>query len=176
MEQTAVDYLVKEIHEFYMGRSEHSRDYIIDQAKQMEKEQHNFTFEVGRMFQISAETTFDEYFAETYGSNGSDATPPQTDISKEKQKGILVELMELDAKDGLYRTKMSDEETAIQFAEWLKENRWFHFEDGKWSYTFEHGTSISREAYEKNYRKTTKELYQLWYRELLKNQNHESKN
>lgn len=50
-------------------------------------------------------------------------------------------------------------DVAIKFAEWLYRNRWFNFEDDKWSYCFEHGTSISDESYEKNYRKTTEELF-----------------
>ena len=48
---------------------------------------------------------------------------------------------------------------ACRFAEWLQENRWFSFYQGKWNYTFEHGTSISEASYNKNYRKTTEELY-----------------
>jgi len=48
---------------------------------------------------------------------------------------------------------------ACRFAEWLQENRWFPFYQGKWNYTFENGTSISEALYNKNYRKTTEELY-----------------
>ncbi len=48
---------------------------------------------------------------------------------------------------------------ACQFAEWLQKNRWFSFNDEKWNYTFEHGTSITEASYNKNYRKTTRELY-----------------
>jgi hypothetical protein len=48
------------------------------------------------------------------------------------------------------------------FILWKDNNRWFSFSDGKWNYTFEQGTSISRAAYEKDYRKTTKELIELW--------------
>lgn len=48
---------------------------------------------------------------------------------------------------------------ACRFAEWLQENRWFSFSQGKWNYTFEDGTSISKKSYDKNYRKTTEELY-----------------
>lgn len=47
---------------------------------------------------------------------------------------------------------------AIEFAEWLYQNRWFRFEDGKWHYTFEMGTSLSRNEYQKNYVKTTQQL------------------
>ena len=49
---------------------------------------------------------------------------------------------------------------AIQFAVWLFENRWFYYdkETKKWSYTFEQGTSISKETYSKHYKKTTEEL------------------
>ena len=56
-----------------------------------------------------------------------------------------------------YQTDVSSR--ACRFAEWLQENRWFSFYQGKWNYTFEHGTSISEVSYNKNYRKTTEELY-----------------
>jgi hypothetical protein len=56
---------------------------------------------------------------------------------------------------------------AIQFAEWLFENRWFNFENGKWSYTFQQGTSISKKTYEKNYVKTTQELYSIFEKEIV---------
>ena len=48
---------------------------------------------------------------------------------------------------------------ACHFAEWLQENRWLTFYQGKWNYTFEQGTSMSKKTYDKNYRKTTQELY-----------------
>lgn len=48
---------------------------------------------------------------------------------------------------------------ACQFAEWLQEKRWFSYYQGKWNYTFEQGTSMSEKTYNKNYRKTTQELY-----------------
>ena len=54
---------------------------------------------------------------------------------------------------------------ACQFAEWLQENRWFSFYQGKWNYTFEQGTSISEATYNKNYRKTTQELYERFCQE-----------
>ena len=40
-------------------------------------------------------------------------------------------------------------------------NRWFYFDEKekKWSYTFEHGTAISTSEYNKNYKKTTKQLF-----------------
>jgi len=49
-----------------------------------------------------------------------------------------------------------------KFILWKDTNRWFNFSDGKWNYTFEQGTSISKENYEKDYRKTTKELIEIW--------------
>lgn len=55
---------------------------------------------------------------------------------------------------------------ACQFAEWLQENRWFSFYQGKWNYTFEHGTSMSKASYNKNYRKTTDELYSKFCQEF----------
>jgi hypothetical protein len=47
----------------------------------------------------------------------------------------------------------------LEFAEWLYQNRWFHFENGKWYYSFEAGTSVSDATYKKNYMKTTKLLF-----------------
>ena len=54
------------------------------------------------------------------------------------------------------------EQAACKFAEWLQENRWFHFnrDAKKWYYTFEHGTAMSDKAYQKNYVKTTAELFE----------------
>lgn len=54
------------------------------------------------------------------------------------------------------------EEVAVEFAEWMYQNRWFQFENGKWYYTFEQGTSMSDKQYQKEYVKTTAELYQLF--------------
>lgn len=51
---------------------------------------------------------------------------------------------------------------AIGFSEWLQENRWYSFIQGKWNYTFEQGTSISEASYDKNYRKTSQELLQIY--------------
>ena len=52
------------------------------------------------------------------------------------------------------------DDAMIQFAEWLNQNRWFTFENGKWCYSFENGTAISKANYDKNYRKSTTELQQ----------------
>ena len=52
--------------------------------------------------------------------------------------------------------------TAIAFAEWTQDNRWYTYENGKWRYTFEHGTAMRKESYEKNYVKTTEQLYNLF--------------
>lgn len=53
----------------------------------------------------------------------------------------------------------------VLFAEWLYRNRWFHFENGKWHYTFEMGTSMSDKTYQKNYVKPTSELYAMFQKE-----------
>lgn len=61
-------------------------------------------------------------------------------------------------------------EEATQFAEWLQENRWFTFQshtkwhpnEKRWYYTFEQGTAMGEAAYQKNYVKTTSQLYQLF--------------
>lgn len=56
---------------------------------------------------------------------------------------------------------------AVAFAEWLQESRWFNFErnEGLWYYTFEQGTAMSEKTYNKNYRKTTPELYALFIKD-----------
>jgi len=48
---------------------------------------------------------------------------------------------------------------ACDFAEWLQENRWFSFINGKWHYSFEHGTSISNLVLKERFQKTTQALY-----------------
>lgn len=55
-----------------------------------------------------------------------------------------------------------------KFDKWLEDNRWFTYSPVTklWSYTFEHGTSISKETREKNYMKTTEELYELFLKTL----------
>lgn len=54
---------------------------------------------------------------------------------------------------------------AGEFAVWLNANRWFNYEKGKWHYTFEHGTAMSTQDYEKNYMKTHEELYAIFCKE-----------
>lgn len=66
------------------------------------------------------------------------------------------------------------EAKAKEFAEWLHENRWYSFTGGKWNYTFENGTSISDATYEKNYRKTTEQLYET-FKQSTENCLHEFK-
>lgn len=61
--------------------------------------------------------------------------------------------------------KKYSEEDIEQFYIWKDENRWFNFSNGKWNYTFEHGTAMSESSYEKNYRKTTKELMAIWLKQ-----------
>ena len=68
------------------------------------------------------------------------------------------------AAQSLNEKKYSEEEIE-QFYIWKDENRWFNFSNGKWNYTFEHGTVMSKSSYEKNYRKTTKELMAIWLKQ-----------
>jgi hypothetical protein len=58
---------------------------------------------------------------------------------------------------------------SIAFDEWRIQNRWFEFSDGYYHYTFEHGTYISNREYNKNYRKTREELYNLFFESQQKN-------
>lgn len=53
-------------------------------------------------------------------------------------------------------------EQSIAFAEWKYANRWFTYENGYWCYTFEQATAVSDKTYNKLYRKTSEELYQLF--------------
>ena len=64
---------------------------------------------------------------------------------------------------------MADKNKSMLFAEWLFDNRWFNFDkaSGKWSYTFEQGTAMSKASYEKNYKKTTEQLYAMFENELI---------
>jgi hypothetical protein len=60
------------------------------------------------------------------------------------------------------RPDKADIELAVKFAQWLYNNRWFTFENGKWRYTFEMGTAISQASYNKNFVKTTEQLFNLF--------------
>lgn len=60
------------------------------------------------------------------------------------------------------------EDIAKEFYVWRLENRWFFRKNGKWHYSFEQGTSISEESYEKNYTKTTEQLLELFKLDKLR--------
>ena len=66
----------------------------------------------------------------------------------------------LDNRRNKSTTPMYNEAFVCGFAEWLYQNRWYYFDQqsGKWHYTFEMGTSISKATLEKHYRKTTAQL------------------
>jgi hypothetical protein len=68
-------------------------------------------------------------------------------------------------------SKEGNKEREMYFAEWLQENRWFSFENGKWYYTFEQGTCMSDKEYQKKYVKTTAELWNEW--DNQQNNNHD---
>ena len=72
---TAVDYLIEQLQAPCRGIPSH----IIEQAKEMEKQQHGKTwdtaldkYEVRAGNYMRAYEDFDDYFAETYGSKGSE--------------------------------------------------------------------------------------------------------
>ena len=65
----AVDYLVKELHEYYMGRSEFGRDEIIEQANKMFEQQVKDGYDHMRC--IGNFENGEQYYNETYGSKGS---------------------------------------------------------------------------------------------------------
>lgn len=62
--------------------------------------------------------------------------------------------------------EIQNRKVAIGFAQWLQENRWYSFINGKWHYTFDQGTAMARKTYEKDYMKTTEELYNKYLESL----------
>jgi hypothetical protein len=70
-QQTAVEWLAEKIIKKYPIITQFLPNYnfdkeIIEQAKQMEKEQQKYFFECGRNFQLTGEGTFEQYYNETY--------------------------------------------------------------------------------------------------------------
>jgi hypothetical protein len=69
--QTAVEWLKDQIkcfgnkHELQMSWA--TLDELLEQAKQMDKEQKQNMFDCGRQFQLTGEGTFTEVYNETYG-------------------------------------------------------------------------------------------------------------
>lgn len=95
-----------------------------------------------------AEEVFDKHTAPTGGGYEADYTD---------MNGFMSELFEF-LKPHLLSSQLKSSD-AVEFAEWLQKNRWFNFENEKWHYTHEMGTSISDEERDKHYRKTSAELY-----------------
>jgi len=65
--QTAVDLLVSILNK--EGFAPVLTDEEIQQAKQIEKEQHEYFFSCGRQYQLNGEGTFTQVHNETYGGN-----------------------------------------------------------------------------------------------------------
>jgi hypothetical protein len=63
-----------------------------------------------------------------------------------------------------FRNAMDEyaKQQAMAFSQWKCNNRWFNFENGFWYYTFEGGSSMSDATYNKHYRKTDEQLYELF--------------
>lgn len=87
-----------------------------------------------------------------------------SDICEKAGAGTEIEKMIVEFfKDiNTERESAAGREDACDFAEWLYKNRWFSFENNKWYYTFEQGTSMSDKQYQKEYVKTTAELYTIF--------------
>ena len=64
--QTAVEWLFKQLWE--TPKDKFTWYAILEQAKEMEKEQKKFMFECGRNFQLTGEGTFEEVYKETFKS------------------------------------------------------------------------------------------------------------
>ena len=171
--QTALEWFFNELQrmQYFIGND---MLQALEQAKQMEKEQIMEAVSFGDCRgRVTTYLTEDEYYNETYGSKGSDETLKdyhivdtnkmvedtfkvweccgmeecicKTEISKEEQKEKLVQLMEADAKDGLYNIELSDEEI-----EKGAENAWsdYEYEDGNlYSTTFKGGWKLAIKCY-----------------------------
>ena len=91
----------------YLKGNGNEMDDILEKYKEMEKQQIIDAHLIGliRSLEMEATKQATEYYNETYGSKGSD---------KEEQKRLITEIMNEDAKDGLYntssQTEISDEE------------------------------------------------------------------
>jgi len=81
------------------------------------------------------------------------------DLKVTVNKEVLLKLLSL-----LQQQEQPESEVIVEkpsFSEWLQNERWFYFDKSinKWKYTFENGTSISKEEYAQHYTKSTHELY-----------------
>lgn len=125
--QTAVEWLLSEIQRLPL---EHrlEKQHLYMHALKMEREQIvdavNFGDERG---QITTYLTAEQYYNETYGSKGND---------KEEQKKLITEIMNEDAKDGLYntslQTEISDEEIEAQALTFAKEESYGELNTDLW--------------------------------------------
>ena len=66
--QTAVEWLVEKLQESGIPLMTDEFE-MIQQAKEMEKEQQKYFFDCGRQYQLTGEGTFKEVWDETYGGN-----------------------------------------------------------------------------------------------------------
>lgn len=62
-QQTAVDWYYEQT--VIQGRTNYAE--LLEQAKQMQKQQQKYFFECGRNFQLTGENTFEQCYNETYG-------------------------------------------------------------------------------------------------------------
>ena len=66
---TAVEWFAEELYQKVEMKGDGKVfDELLDQAKEMDKEQKKFIFECGRNFQLTGEGTFEEVFNETFKS------------------------------------------------------------------------------------------------------------
>lgn len=91
--------------------------------------------------------------------------PSDRGLSSEEISDLKEEIHQFKSIINTLEEKTYKEEEALEFAEWVYNNRWFYFNEGNWHYTFEGGTTISKKAYKKNYIKTTAQLFQLFLKE-----------
>jgi hypothetical protein len=64
--QTAVEFAVEKLEKFIPSGNQLIIHIILEQAKEMEKQQQEYFFRCGRQYQLTGEGTFTEVYNETY--------------------------------------------------------------------------------------------------------------
>jgi hypothetical protein len=115
---TAVEWLIEELKKVH-----HPTEAMIMYAKKLEKQQIIDAYSEGDKdgYPDGSYITGEEYYTSTYGSKGSDDTTLEqidqnnpvtrgsTALLKKEQKKLITEIMNEDAKDGLYDTSSQTE-------------------------------------------------------------------
>jgi hypothetical protein len=69
MKQTAVEWLLNEIDMQYPEINVRRKEWMIDKAKEMEKDQMNESYKQGYFVFFPSDVDFNKYYEETYGKD-----------------------------------------------------------------------------------------------------------